>query len=311
MSSRSTSRPANLTAVGDVHRCWRSADSVYLERTRPDLTLFVGDLGDEDTEMVARVAELPVPKAVILGNHDAWQSFGRREVTQRLRESLDMLGDDHLAYTVREVPEAGVSVIGARPFSWGGQSLRSPELYDEIYGVRTMRQSAAAIVDAARNAQHRDLVVLAHNGPIGLGSAPDDIYGKDFGKPGGDWGDYDLALALQRIRRFGLRVRAVIAGHMHHRLVHPRGAERKRFVRRGETLFLNTARVPRVVPDESGSELGYFVRTWWQAGECTAVEEVWVDVHGDERAAHPVQAEVVDLELPAVDEDDGASGPGG
>ena len=118
------------------------------------------------------------------------------------------------------MPEAGISVVGARPFSWGGQSLRSPELYDEIYGVRTMRQSAAAIVDAARNAQHRDLVILAHNGPLGLGSQTNDIYGKDFGKPGGDWGDYDLALALQRIEGFGLRVREVIAGHMHHRLLH-------------------------------------------------------------------------------------------
>jgi uncharacterized protein (TIGR04168 family) len=122
----------------------------FLERTRPELTLFVGDLGDEDVEMVRRVAALSVPKVVMLGNHDAWQSFGRKESTENLRESLDLLGDDHLAYAVREVPAAGVSVIGARPFSWGGQSLRSPELYDEIYGVHTMRQSAAAIVDAAR-----------------------------------------------------------------------------------------------------------------------------------------------------------------
>ena len=61
-------------------------------------------------------------------------------------------------------------------------------------------------------------------------------------KPGGDWGDYDLALALQRIEGFGLRVRAVVAGHMHHRLLHPRGAERRRFVRRGETLFVKFPR---------------------------------------------------------------------
>lgn len=302
MKSATNSHTADLTVVGDVHRWWRAADSVFLERRPPDLTLFVGDLGDEDVEMVRRVAALAVPKVVLLGNHDAWQSFGRKVCTENLRESLHLLGDDHLAYSVREVPAAGVSVIGARPFSWGGQSLRSPELYDEIYGIRTMRQSAAAIVDAARHAHHRDLVILAHNGPLGLGEATDDIFGKDFGKPGGDWGDRDLALAIQRIEGMGLRVQAVIAGHMHHSLLHPRGGVRRRFVRRGGTLFLNAAYVPRVRQATNGDELSYFLRTRWSAGQCRALEEVWVDVHGDEREA--VAPTVVELDgvAPVVDE---------
>jgi uncharacterized protein (TIGR04168 family) len=302
LPSRSIDPVATLTVVGDVHRWWRSADSTFLERSRPDLSLFVGDLGDEDVEIVRLVAELPVPKAVILGNHDAWQSFGRKVSTPKLQESLSLLGEDHIAYSVREVPRGGISVIGARPFSWGGPSLRSPELYDEIYGIHTMRQSAAAIVDAARNAQHRDLVILAHNGPLGLGDQPEDIYGKDFGKPGGDWGDRDLALAIQRIEGSGLRVRAVIAGHMHHKLAHPRGSERMRFVRRGETLFLNAAYVPRVRQDAAGSEQSYFLRTRWQAGTCVGVEEVWVDVHGNE--ADAVAPAIVDIDgmAPVVDE---------
>ncbi|MEZ6038282.1 MAG: TIGR04168 family protein [Planctomycetota bacterium] len=302
MTSRPQNSAAVLTIVGDVHRCWRSADGVYLERSQPDLALFVGDLGDEDVGMVRRIAELSVPKAVILGNHDAWQSFGRKEQTDNLRDCLDALGEDHIAYSVREVPSAGLSVVGARPFSWGGQSLRSPELYDEIYGIHTMRQSAAAIVDAARNAQHRDLVILAHNGPLGLGEKTDDIYGKDFGKPGGDWGDYDLALAIERIERFGLRVRAVIAGHMHHRLLHPRGALRRRFVRRGHTLFLNAAVVPRIERDADGNELSHFVRTHWRDGECESVDEVWIDVHGAERDVVPVEIHVVDDDQPAMEE---------
>jgi len=291
-------------AIGDIHRCWREVDAVYLERSQPDLAMFVGDLGDEDVEMVRRIADVSVKKVVILGNHDAWQSFAKKEVTEKLNESLDVLGSDHIAYSVREVPEAGISVVGARPFSWGGQSLRSPELYDEIYGVRTMRQSAAAIVDAARNAQHRDLVILAHNGPLGLGSETNDIFGKDFGKPGGDWGDYDLALALERIAGYGLRVRAVIAGHMHHRLLHPRGAERRRFVKRGDTLFLNCAVVPRVERNANGEELSYFVRTNWQDGECLSIEEVWVNSHGGEHSSTPVQVEVIDHVGPALDEAD-------
>lgn len=298
----SPSAPATLTIVGDVHRWWRAADTVYLERSRPDLSLFVGDLGDEDVEMVRRIAAISVPKAVMLGNHDAWQSFSKKTTTEKLRESLDLLGDDHLAYTVREVPRGGISVIGARPFSWGGQSLRSPELYDEIYGIHTMRQSAAAIVDAARHAQHRDLVILAHNGPIGLSPQPGDIWGKDFGKPGGDWGDRDLALAIQRIEGLGLRVRAVIAGHMHHKLAFPRGSERCRFVRRGDTLFLNAAYVPRVRQDEVHGELSHFLRTKWQRGQCTHVEEVWVDLHGDVKdVTTPEFAELTE-QAPVVDE---------
>jgi uncharacterized protein (TIGR04168 family) len=302
LHSRSHEPTANLTVIGDVHRWWRPADTAFLERSAPDLSLFVGDLGDEDVEIVRLVANISVPKAVILGNHDAWQSFGRRTSTEKLRECLAVLGDDHLAYAVREVPRAGISVIGARPFSWGGQSLRSPELYDEIYGIHTMRQSAAAIVDAARQAQHRDIVILAHNGPIGLGEETHDIFGKDFGKPGGDWGDRDLALAIQRIEGFGLRVRAVIAGHMHHRLVHPRGAERIRFVRREGTLFLNAAYVPRLRQNERGEELTYFLRTRWRAGECVGIEEVWVDVHGNERES--VVPSIIEIEglAPVVDE---------
>jgi uncharacterized protein (TIGR04168 family) len=295
------SKLANLTIIGDLHRWWRAADAAFLDRSRPDLTMFVGDLGDEDVEMVRAVAALPHQKAVLLGNHDAWQSFGRRTATEKLRESLEILGEDHLAYAVREVPAAGISVVGARPFSWGGPNLRSPELYDEIYGVHTMRQSAAAIADAARNAQHRDLVILAHNGPLGLGDQSHDIFGKDFGKPGGDWGDRDLALAIQRIEGMGLRVRAVVAGHMHHKLAHPRGEMRTRFVRRGETLFLNAAYVPRVVRTEVG-EVAHFLRTWWRDGTCEQVEEVWVDLHGDVAESYPVEFTELGAPAPIVDE---------
>jgi len=292
---------ATLTVIGDVHSWWGAADAAFLERTQPDLALFVGDLGDEDLEIVERVLAVQVKKAVLLGNHDAWQSFGRRSATAKLTAILNALGDNHLAYAVREAPAAGVSVVGARPFSWGGPSLRSPELYDEIYGIRTGKQSAAAIVDAARHAQHRDLVILAHNMPLGLGDQPADICGKDFGKPGGDWGDRDLALAIQRIEGMGLRVRMVIAGHMHHKLVQPRGGERTRFVSRGGTLFVNAAYVPRVRPTKGGEE-SHFIRTQWRAGECVAVDELWVDMCGV--VCSETRAEFVELagKAPVIDE---------
>ncbi|MGE3174976.1 MAG: TIGR04168 family protein [Planctomycetota bacterium] len=283
---------ASLMIVGDVHRFWRAFDADFLARARPTLTMFVGDLGDEDVEMARQIASLSVPKVVMLGNHDAWESFTKRKPTPALLEMLQVLGDDHLAYGVREVPEAGVSVIGARPFSWGGQSLRSPELYDTLYGIHTHRQSAAKIVEAARRAQHRDLVVLAHNGPLGLSQDPHDIYGKDFGRPGGDWGDRDLALALPRIQDLGLRVRMVVAGHMHHSLVYPRGEQRVRFCQLHDTLYVNPAVVPRVREGTLGSE-SYFVRTRWRDGHCVDIDEIWADVHAEARTT--TRAPVVEL----------------
>lgn len=302
------SKAATLTIVGDVHRSWRRGDERFLEQGGQVLTLFVGDLGDEDVEMTRRVAALPVPKAVILGNHDAWESFSHKGVSRKLQQCLDTLGPDHLAYAVREVPEAGISIVGARPFSWGGQSLRSVEVYEPLYGVRTQRQSAAKIVQVARKAQHRDIVILAHNGPLGLGGNTNSIYGKDFGKPGGDWGDRDLALALEKLAAQGFRVRCVIAGHMHDRLVHPRGEARKRFVRCGETLFVNPAVVPRVREAQDGSEVGYFVRCRFQNGVLLGFEELWVD--GEGKIASTRVPEFVEVPVPPPldgTEDDGAA----
>ena len=78
--------------------------------------------------------------------------------------------------------------------------------------------------------------------------------------------------------------------------------ERTRFVRRGGTLFVNAAYVPRVRTSPEGGEESYFVRMQWRAGECLAVEELWVDVDGNVRSATP--ARFVDLagEAPVVDE---------
>ncbi|MEI6130064.1 MAG: TIGR04168 family protein [Planctomycetota bacterium] len=296
---------ATLTIVGDLHRIWRPSDGDWLERARPDLAMFVGDLGDEDPAIVRTVASVRVPKVVILGNHDAWQSFKSKRSTPQLRESLGILGQDHLGYSIREVPSAGITVIGARPFSWGGQDLRSPELYEELYGVHTTKQSTARIVELARKAQHRDIVILAHNGPLGLSREAGDIYGKDFGKPGGDWGDRDLALAIARIGAEGQRVRMVIAGHMHHELVYPRGALRRRFMRQNGTQYINPAVVPRVRESADGGTESYFVRTRWAEGQCLSVEELWLDNSGIERVTVPTFQEALPLPAGGIAEEGG------
>ena len=60
-----------LAIVGDVHDLWTGHDVVALKALHPDLTLFVGDIGNEAVELVRSIAALDVPKAVVLGNHDA------------------------------------------------------------------------------------------------------------------------------------------------------------------------------------------------------------------------------------------------
>jgi uncharacterized protein (TIGR04168 family) len=267
---------ASLLVVGDVHNHWRTADREFLERSGCDLAVFVGDLGDEDVAMAEAVAAVERPKVVVLGNHDAWQSFSQKRPTAKLRAVLARIGSDHLAYDLRECYPAGCSLLGARPFSWGGKSLRSPELYRELYGVGSVEGSVARMVEVARRAEHRDLVVIAHNGPKGLSSEPADIWGKDFGRPGGDWGDEDLRLALEAIEAAGLRVRLVIAGHMHDRLSQPRGGARTRFVRRNGTLFVNAAVVPRVRRGADGVEVGHFLQLELRGGEVAMMRELWV-----------------------------------
>ena len=264
--------------------------------------MFVGDLSDtEEAQAVREIAQVDVPKAVMLGNHDAWRSIKETRVTKELQSSINALGSSYLGYGVVDVPAAQVSVVGARPFSYGGPQLRGREVYEELDGVRDFESSAQRIVEVAQSAKHCDLIILAHNGPTGLGSEPGDFCGKDFvdrrragDRPGGDWGDRDLELAIDRIEGWGFRVRAVVAGHMHHVLLEPRNALRRRFVRKNGTLYVNCAVVPRIKLDAQGHEVSHFVRMTWDRGACCSLEEVWVDASGKEQLVEV--PEVVDLD---------------
>ena len=93
------------------------------------------------------------------------------------------------------------------------------------------------------SARGERIVVLAHDGPKGLGAARDAIFGCDFRAEAGDWGDSDLAIALDRALDAGRPVVAVVAGHMHHAL-RGGGTRAWQATRRG-VLHVNAA-VPRV-----------------------------------------------------------------
>ncbi|MCC6783400.1 MAG: TIGR04168 family protein [Planctomycetes bacterium] len=293
----SHARPFRIVFVGDVHGHWTDVDTRFLEEGDQDLVVFLGDLGDEDTVIARRISEIDTELCVILGNHDAWQSFTQRASTPALREILDLFGDDHIAYSKRELAGAGLTLIGARPFSWGGRDIRSPELYSELYGVSSHDESAERILSLARQAEHRHLLIVAHNGPLGLSESPGDIWGKDFGmRPGGDWGDRDLRFALDRIADTEKRVSGVVAGHMHDRLLFPRGASRRRFARRDGIDFLNAAVVPRIRRDPEFGDVHHFLRTDWLHGALVEVDEIWVDEKGAVRRRTRPDLHVTDEE---------------
>ena len=274
MSSGEGKGEGEILVVGDIHGCFDETDLAFIEKKAADICLFVGDLGDEDPEVAKEVTRLETRYEVLLGNHDAWSSFRHDKISPELKSSLDILGERHLAYRTCELETLGVTLLGTRPFSWGGPSLRSPDVYHELYGIRTMEESAQAIVDAAKKAQQNTLVILAHNGPTGLGDQSTDIYGKDFGKPGGDWGDLDLQLAIKRLKDDGFDIPLVIAGHMHLRVSHPRGHKRINILEQDGTIYLNPAHVPRIFKTANNITVHHFVSIRMAKGRVASIRQL-------------------------------------
>jgi hypothetical protein len=89
-------------------------------------------------------------------------------------------------------------------FMQGGPSWeRVANFYKCMYGCNSFDDSSQRIVEAIQEAPRDTATILvAHNGPAGLGTNPWDICGKDFtkrgesGPPQGDHGDPDLRDAL-------------------------------------------------------------------------------------------------------------------
>jgi uncharacterized protein (TIGR04168 family) len=134
--------------------------------------------------------------------------------------------------------------------------------------------AAAAAADPAL-----PLVLLAHSGPSGLGSEASDICGRDWKPPACDWGDQDLALAIDRIRRLR-QLPLVVFGHMHHRLKRGAGERRSFAMDRAGTAYLNAACVPRHLVDASGVPLRHFSWVELDAAGLELAAHRWYDLEG-------------------------------
>lgn len=276
-----------IAIVGDIHEQWDRGDHIALSYLQPDLVLFVGDIGNEAVSIVELISSLHFAKAVILGNHDAWYTasdWGRKKAPYdravtgcRVSQQLELLGNCHVGYGFKDFTHLGLSVVGGRPFSWGGGEWRNPEFYRSRYGVVDFQSSRDLICQRAGEAGCESLIFLSHNGPIGLGALPHSPCGKDWKTPGGDYGDPDLYGAIEFWRQYRT-IPLVVFGHMHHRLkVKP--FTRETIGQKDNTIYVNGASVPRWQMI-NGSVYRHFTLVDLEAGQVKTVKQVWLDQNG-------------------------------
>lgn len=250
-----------------MHTHWDDVDVRQFATSEYDLLFFAGDLGGgaaDSTLRVARcIARLEQPTLVMPGNNDTVDieqlaaelalQGGVSRILAITRDAATASDIRLCGYSLHELRSATVSVdlIAGRPHSMGGPSLSFPDYMAATYDIDSLEDSASrmrALVDAS---VAQDLIFVAHNGPTGLGAQPESIWGCDFKPGGGDWGDPDLAEVVDYARACGKRVLAVIAGHMHLRT--KQGVERPWRMEREGTLYINSARVPRIFSAADGA----------------------------------------------------------
>jgi len=264
-----------LAIAGDLHGAWGDADEALLETLQPDAVLFVGDLSDGDLRLTRRITRLSLPKAVILGNHDR----GRDQSGAILEQQLSLLGSDHCAWGCKTWPELPLSIIGARPCSAGG-GFHLSKAVKAVYGPVSLDDSVDRIVNAAAAVPaDQPLIVMAHSGPSGLGSDPSSPCGRDWKTPSIDWGDQDLAVALDRMAQ-RRHADLVVFGHMHHELKRGLGLRRSLLQDRRGTAYCNSASVPRRGVTADGQLLLHFSWAEFHGARLTHLSHRWFQPDG-------------------------------
>ena len=276
----------SIAVVGDVHDQWDEQDHLALKHLGIDLVLFVGDFGNESIEVVSKIASLDIPKAVILGNHDSWYTaspWGRKKAPydrtkeDRVQQQLDLLGDAHVGYGRLDLPQFNLSVVGSRPFSWGGSEWKNSDFYRDHYNITSFAASTLRIVENAQNSPYDNLICIGHNGPLGLGDQPEDTCGRDWNPLGGDHGDPDFAEAIEKILALGKSIPLVTFGHMHHGLRHRKDRLRT-IINTSDTgaIYLNAACVPRIKKQENKILHNFSIVTI-EANVVSKISLIWID----------------------------------
>jgi uncharacterized protein (TIGR04168 family) len=288
-----------IAVIGDVHSAWSREDVAYFNRSDYPLLLVTGDLGGSEARdglSVARqMAELTHRTLVMPGNNDV-REYARiaAELTYRQgRGALRNLDEDDPVTASIGIPLTGVrtcgyslhplrlgtldlTIIAARPFAMGGNEMSFSDALEQSFGVRTLEQSSDKLCMLVDEAPSEKIIFFAHNGPFGLGSRPEDPWGRDFHPDAGDWGDHDLRAAVDHAQG---RVLAVVGGHMHW---HLRGGGQRRWQLRDEAgvLYVNAARVPRIMRRPGGAVHSHIAVEVSARGAAAHEVEVLVNLEG-------------------------------
>lgn len=299
MHQSPTQNQVKIAVVGDIHDLWELEDNAALSHLNVDLAIFLGDYGNEAVEVVRRIAAVDLPKVAVMGNHDAYYSASNKGIKNcpydRTREDwvqlqMDLLGDAHIGFSKREFPQFNLTIVGGRPFSWGGSKWRYRKFYSDRFDVRNFDESSDLILAAADEADHSTVIFVGHVGPLGLGSEPDDPCGKDWGKTSADYGDPDFARAIALTQESGKRVPLVTFGHMHHKLKKDSPQLRKRVVTDPEgTVYFNAANVPRIEKSEMGDRRSFSLVTLTN-GNVAAISQIWLDANFKQLSAETLYA---------------------
>lgn len=256
----------HIGVIGDLHAHWDAIDVAQFDDTDYDLLLFTGDLGGGTPDSSLRVAKvmsrLRKEALVMPGNNDtgdiaelaaelAHQSGIRNLLSVRRGSSVSASSPGGplvrlCGYSLHRLTRDAVdlTLIAGRPHSMGGTTLSFPEHMDASYGIDSIETSRSRLFALIDEAPTKRIIFLSHNGPTGLGDEPHAMWGCDFKPNGGDWGDPDLAAAIDYAIEQGKQVVAVIAGHMHHRT--KCGNHRPWRLERDGVVYINAAKVPRI-----------------------------------------------------------------
>ena len=276
-----------IAAIGDIHTCFDDTDVELFNDSDYDLILICGDLPGRSHKQTLTVAStlagLSRPALLIPGNHDSttvlqllgevtgskrlkqWDERGIEKMRSRVKDLEQALGPVKLGgYSLHPFhPDRGwvesgpLDIIVARPHSMGGPGIGFAPYIESAFAVRNITESGEKIQELILRSKAKTRLVLAHNGPEGLGHRPDDIWGCDFDPSRGDFGDPDLKMALDNAAAKGQEVQTVLAGNMHHAL--KGGGQRKWYVCREKTHYVNAARVPRIF-SKNGEKQRHHVR---------------------------------------------------
>lgn len=290
-----TTAPPRIALVGDLHAAWDDADAAYFKASEYRQILVTGDLGNNGrgngVKIAQSLARVGRNMLVMPGNNDVgdyasivaelhYQS-GRSEllaglVSSRRGSTMDRYRIQICGYSLHPMSLDGfdVTLIAGRPFAMGGSEFSFARELGALFNVESMDASSERLKALVDEVDTEHVMFFGHNGPAGLGSAPESPFGRDFHPDAGDWGDRDLSEAIAHAKRRGRKVLAVLAGHMHWSL--RGGGSRTWNVERDGVLYVNAARVPRHAQHEQGVRRHHLALTLTPEG--ANVEEVWVFV---------------------------------